>query len=145
VVATRAFNHTGWGRQAVNAESAWARQIVAAERGGARVIVHGDLSARRNFTNVRDVVRAYLAVIGHTGGIYNICSNDTVTMRQVMNTLLSISGVDVPLSQMPGLGTASETGFPKPSCGKLSDATGWEPAVTLAESMTELLEYWRSR
>lgn len=145
VVATRAFNHTGAGRQAWNAESAWARQIVAAERGETDVIRHGDLSSTRNFTNVRDVVRAYRLVIGQPSGIWNVCSDDNVTMQTVMNILMSVSGVGVPLRQEPGLGSKAEGPWTRPSCAKLADATGWKPSVSLNETLGELLEYWRGR
>ena len=148
VVVTRAFNHSGWGRQAVNAESSFARRIVAFERGEADHVAHGDLSAMRNFTNVADVVRAYRAAIGLASGIYNVCSDDTVTMAEVMSMLLDLAGLrdGSVLKETPGLGTReAPLPFPRPSYAKLRAESGWQPVVPLRETLRQLLDYWRSR
>ena len=146
VVVTRAFNHTGWGRQAVNAESSFARRIVAVERGEADHVQHGDLSARRNFSAVADVVRAYRLAIGLEPGIYNVCSDSTVTMAWIMSTLLELAGQDdAVLKETPGLGTRDPGRFPQPSHAKLTAACGWEPQVPVVTALRELLDYWRSR
>lgn len=145
VVATRAFNHTGWGRQAVNAESAFARRIVAVERGEADHVAHGDLSSVRNFTSVHDVVAAYQMAVTLEPGIYNICSTYTVPLRAVMDILTGLSTVaSVPLKQDPGLGRVDRGTFPEPRCGPLR-AAGWEPRVSLEAALAEVLEYWRSQ
>jgi len=145
VVATRAFNHTGWGRQAVNAESAFARRIVAVERGEADHVAHGDLSSVRNFTSVHDVVAAYRLAVTLEPGIYNICSADSVPLSSVMGILTGLSTVsDVPLKQDPGLGRTDRGVFPEPSCEPLR-AAGWQPLIPLKAALTEVLEYWRSR
>lgn len=146
VVATRAFNHTGWGRPAVNAESAFARRIVAVERGDADHVPHGDLSAVRNFTDVRDVVRAYRAAIMCEPGIYNVCSDQTVAMRSVMDLLAGLSDArDLVLKEDPALVRRDPLAFPEPSAAKLAAATGWRPEIPLAKTLAWLLEYWRSR
>lgn len=146
VVVTRAFNHSGWGRQACNAESAWARQITAAVRGDADHVVHGDLSAVRDFTDVKDVVRAYRAVIGCEPGIYNVCSGRPVPMRAVMETLLRLAGLDAAvLKEDPALGRADRGLFPATSHAKLTAACGWEPAIPLEETLGAVLAYWGSR
>jgi GDP-4-dehydro-6-deoxy-D-mannose reductase len=149
VVATRAFNHTGWGRQAVNAESSFARRIVAFERGETTSVSHGDLSAMRNFTDVRDVVRAYKAVILADPGIYNVCSGNTVTMQQVMDTLVEIASEDsrtpVILKEDPALVHKDAGIFPIPTFDKLHQATAWIPEISLEETLKTVLEYWRGR
>lgn len=145
VVVVRPWNHTGPGRQAVNAESAFARRIVAVERGEADCVIHGDLSAVRNFTDVRDMVRAYMLAITCEPGIYNACSSRTVTVAQVMDMLRSASGYDVPLKADPRLGRAEHGQFPVPSARKLADATGWAPVVPLEDTLRDLLDYWRAR
>lgn len=145
VVITRAFNHTGWGRQACNAESAFARRIVAFERGQATAVAHGDLEAVRNFTNVADVVRAYRLAVTLEPGIYNVCSGDSVPMRTVMDLLIDASGLPhVPLREQPGLGTPERWPFPVPQCRPLRNA-GWQPLIPLKDTMAELIAYWRSR
>lgn len=146
VTVTRAFNHTGPGRQAVNAESAFARRIVAVERGNAETVEHGDLSSVRNLSDVRDVVRAYRQVITLEPGVYNICADVNVTMQQVMDILIDLSVLQsARLKQDPHLGSKPEAGFPLPSHEKLTRACGWRPEVPLTETLKDLLAYWRQR
>jgi GDP-4-dehydro-6-deoxy-D-mannose reductase len=146
VVATRAFNHTGHGRQAVNAESAFARRIVEAERGHADHVVHGDLSARRNFSHVLDVVAAYRVAIEQPPGIYNVASPGSVTLREVMDLLLGLSSVPgIPLKQDPRYPRTDQPGtFPAVDTRKLA-AAGWEPGRTLQTALEDVLDYWRTR
>ena len=145
VVAARAFNHTGPGRQAASAESAFARRIVAVERGQADHVPHGDLSSVRNFSDVRDVCAAYRTAVEQPSGIYNVCSGRTVSLREVMGILLAASSArDAALKQAPGLGAPDRGAFPAVSAGKLR-AAGWEPKIPLETTLSELLDYWRSR
>ncbi len=146
VVVTRAFNHTGRGRQAVNAESAFARRIVAVERGEADHVPHGDLSAVRDFSDVRDVVAAYRLAIMAAPGIYNVCSGRPVSLREVMDTLAYLStATGLVLKEDPALVRRDQGPFPAPSAARLRDATGWAPQIPLAETLAEVLDYWRSR
>lgn len=146
VVATRAFNHTGRGRQAVNAESAFARRIVAAERGEADHVAHGDLSARRNYTDVADVIAAYQQAIALPPGIYNVCSGRTASMAEVMGILVRLSRVPgVLLKEDPSLARREAPSFPEPSFERLRRACGWTPAIGLEETLAGLLDYWRGR
>lgn len=146
VVATRAFNHTGHGRQAVNAESAFARRIVAAEHGETDHITHGDLGARRNFSHVHDVIAAYQVAIEQPVGIYNVASTETVTLRQVMDLLMRMSTArGFPLKEDPRFGrTDQHADFPEISTQKLANA-GWAPRHTLDEALADVLTYWRNR
>jgi GDP-4-dehydro-6-deoxy-D-mannose reductase len=149
VVCTRAWNHTGWGRQPVNAESSFARKIVDVERGKAQFVTHGDLSAMRNFTSVRDVVKAYGLVIDADPGIYNVCSDNDVTMNRIMTKLMSLSSLDVNeiyLKEDPALvHRDGHSAWPMPSNRKISQATGWEPEISLHSMLADVLSYWRNR
>ena len=147
VVATRAFNHTGEGRQAVNAESAFARRIVAVERGEADHVTHGDLNARRNFSHVLDVIEAYQVAIEQDPGIYNVASPATVTIGQVLDILLSMSTMvdGIPTKVDPRFGrTDRHHDFPGIDLGKLTNV-GWAPRRGLTEALGDVLAYWRSR
>lgn len=145
VVVARPWNHTGPGRQAVNAESAFARRIVAVERGEADHVTHGDLSAMRNFTDVRDVVNAYLDAVMCEPGIYNVCSDRTVPMSEIMAILCRTAGSHVIAKPDPRLGRAEHGPFPAPSSAKLRAATGWRPVIPLEQTLRDLLDYWRAR
>ena len=145
VVATRAWNHTGPGRQAVNAESAFARRIVAVERGQADCVPHGGLASLRNFTDVRDVTAAYRVAVEQPAGIWNVASENTLSLRDVMSLLLSLSLVPgAQLKETAMLGTPDRGAFPGVSADKLR-AAGWAPRISLADTFADLLEYWRSR
>jgi GDP-4-dehydro-6-deoxy-D-mannose reductase len=143
VVGTRAWNHTGWGRQAANAESSFARRIVAVERGQAQFVSHGDLSAYRNFTSVRDVVKAYSLVIDAEPGIYNICSGNNVQMSTIMELLVGMSSAEVELKEDPNLVHRDQAVWPLPEYGKIFDATGWGPETSLKSMLSDVMSYWR--
>lgn len=149
VVCTRAWNHTGWGRQGVNAESSFARRIVAVERGQADFVLHGDLSAYRNFTSVRDVVKAYAAVIDAEPGIYNVCSANNVPMSEIMSILLAQSNLDLSrghyLKEDPNLVHRDSGVWPIPANGKIHEATGWVPETSLKSMLSDVLSYWRGQ
>jgi len=151
VVSTRAWNHTGPGRQAVNAESAFACRIVAVERGEADSVPHGDLSAVRNWTDARDVVRAYRRLLDPKGeatpGIYNVCSEENLPLSEIMDLLLEQSSVGpADLRLDPALVFPSPWGmWPQPSAEKLREITGWTPKIPLDQTLSELLTYWRNR
>lgn len=148
VVCTRAWNHTGWGRQAANAESSFARRIVAVERGQAQFVMHGDLSAVRNFTSVRDVVKAYSLVIDAEPGIYNVCSDINVTMSEIMSVLMTLSRLDRYtglLKEDPNLVHRDQSVWPVPSNQKIHEATGWTPEVSFTSMLSDVMSYWRNQ
>ena len=98
VVRTRAFNHTGPRRGDVFVTSNFARQIVEIELGMRKPVVQvGNLSAQRDFTDVRDVVRAYFLACtkGKPGEVYNICSGKSVTIQEILDTLLELAQCEV--------------------------------------------------
>lgn len=145
VVATRAFNHTGWGRQAVNAEASFARRIVAVERGEAEEVTHGPLEALRDYSHVKDVVAAYRMVIGAEPGIYNVASECPVTIGYVLETLMAASSLPhIPTKQDPGLGRVDKGSFPEVHTDKLR-ALGWQPRLTVETALAEVLNYWRTK
>ena len=145
VVCSRAFNHTGWGRQAVNAEAAFARRIIAVERGEAEEVTHGPLDSLRDFSHVKDVVAAYRLLISARPGIYNVASGEPVTMGSVLETLVAASSLaHIPTKHAAGLGRTDLGTFPEVRVDKLR-ALGWEPQHTLAEALAEVLNYWRTK
>jgi GDP-4-dehydro-6-deoxy-D-mannose reductase len=148
VVRTRTFPHTGPGRGAAFAESSFARQIAEVEAGRRRPVLEvGNLEAVRDFTDVRDVVRAYWALLerGASAEVYNVCSGRGRSIGDILRALLEISGVHVDLqvdrerlrpSDLPAL-----VGDPT----RLREATGWEPRIPLERTFRDLLDHWRER
>lgn len=146
IVVTRAYNHTGPGRPSRYVDAAFARRIVDVERGRADAVHHGDLSAVRNFTDVRDVVRAYRLVIDAAPGIYNVCSNQNVAVRELLDILVGHATKPILTKLDPVLsGPPRRDGFRVPSGEKLAVATGWAPSIPLYQTMLDLLDWWRSQ
>lgn len=143
VVVTRTFNHTGPGRGEMYAESSFAKQIAEIEKGTRKVLKHGDLGRMRNYTDVRDVVAAYKLAIDLPPGVYNVCSENTVTINSVLLTLISRAKKNIHRDADPALFRPTDFSFDPPSCTKFKKLTGWEPQYTLDETLTDLLNYWR--
>jgi len=148
ILRTRTFHHTGPGRGETFAESSFARQIAEIEAGKRPPVLHvGNLDAVRDYTDVRDVVRAYWALLdrGTAGEVYNVCSGRGRRIRDLLEVLLAASGASVEVrvdkdrlrpSDVPAL-----VGDP----ARLREATGWQPRVPLEDSLRELLQDWRER
>lgn len=145
-VVTRAFNHTGPRRGDVFATSNFAKQIVMIEKGKQKpVIRHGNLDAKRDFTDVRDTVKAYELSLqkGKFGEEYNICSGKTITMQRVLEILLSFSNVKITTEQDPERMRPSDVEILQGDYSKFKAATGWEPKIPFEQTMEDLLNYWR--
>jgi len=146
VVIARAFNLIGPGQPPTLACSAFARQVALAERSGAAgTIETGNLSARRDYTDVRDVVRAYalLARFGRPGSVYNICSGRAVSTRECLDTLVQMARVPLRVEVDPDRYQASDIPLQVGSAERLRRLTGWQPQVSLQQSLADLLAYWR--
>jgi nucleoside-diphosphate-sugar epimerase len=145
VVVTRTFNHTGPGRGEMYAESAWAKQIAEIERGDRRVLRHGDLAPIRNYTDVRDIVKAYTLAIDLPSGVYNICSDQNVSMGDVLSTLRGLAKCEVPTDVDKNLMRPADFSFKAPDSSKFKRITGWEPIITLQQTLEDILNDWRER
>lgn len=143
IVITRAFNHCGPGRGEEFAESAFAKQIAQIELGDRDILTHGNLESVRNYTDVRDIVRAYDLAVDLEPGVYNICSDNNVTMQEVMDILVSFAKVPITTKVNNNLFRKSDFSFKKPSCAKLQMLTDWAPVIPLETTMRDILEYWR--
>lgn len=148
VVRTRAFNHTGPRRGDVFVESNFARQIAEIELGLAPPVIRvGNLDARRDYTDVRDIVQAYwLAVTKATpGDVYNIARGRSWTIREVLDMLLAESTAQVRIETDPARLRPSDVLILEGDNSKFREATGWEPLVAFEQTMRDLLAYWRAR
>jgi len=147
VVIVRPFNHLGPGQSPQFAAPAFALQIAAAEQVGGGEILHGDLSAKRDLTDVRDVVRAYrmLAVSGEPGEIYNVCSGTAVAMSDLLDMLVAEATVPIRRILDPARLRPVELPVLQGSHAKLTEATGWEPEIPLPRTLADVLADARSR
>jgi GDP-4-dehydro-6-deoxy-D-mannose reductase len=146
VVVVRPFNHIGPGQSPNFAVSALAKRIVDAQRSGATEIPVGNLSARRDFTDVRDVVRSYRMLIesGAPGSVYNVCSGVDVSIQEIADRLLDAAGSSVRLVPDPSLMRPVEVPVLRGDPARLKDATGWSPELALDETLADVLTHWRA-
>jgi GDP-4-dehydro-6-deoxy-D-mannose reductase len=146
VITVRPFNHIGPGQTPNFAVPALAKRIVEAERRGAATIPVGNLSARRDFTDVRDVVRSYRLLIesGQPGQVYNVCSGRDVSIREIADGLLGLAGTSLEFETDPALVRPVEVPVLRGDPGRLMEATGWKPEIPLDETLADVLAYWRA-
>lgn len=147
-VRTRAFNHTGPRRGEVFVTSNFAYQIARIEKGQAEPVIRtGNLEAVRDFTDVRDVVKAYMLSIdkGQPGEVYNICSNKGIKIREMLDILLSFSTIKINVEQDPSRIRPSDVELLLGDASKFSMQTGWKPEIPLEQTLKDLLQYWRAR
>ena len=107
----------------------------------------GNLDARRDFTDVRDVVRAYWLSLekGEAGEVYNICSGKDWTIRAMLDHLLGLTKARVTVEQDPARMRPSDVPVLLGDAAKFKKATGWEPRIPFEKTLSDLLEYWRAR
>jgi GDP-4-dehydro-6-deoxy-D-mannose reductase len=147
-IRTRGFNHEGPRRGEVFVMSNFARQIAAIEAGLQEPVIRvGNLDSVRDFTDVRDMVRAYwLAVVKATPGeVYNIASGRGITIRAMLDQLLAMSRVEVRVETDPARLRPSDVEVLLGDASKFRAATGWEPTLPLETTLADTLDYWRGR
>ncbi|HXG01808.1 MAG TPA: GDP-mannose 4,6-dehydratase, partial [Candidatus Binatia bacterium] len=150
VIRTRAFNHTGPRRGEVFATSNFAKQIVEIERGLRPPFISvGNLESRRDFTDVRDVVRGYwvAAEKATPGEVYNLASGRAVSIAQVIEILLRQAGLHEDVKLVPDASRMRPSDVPLlvGDSAKLAGETGWRPKIPLPLTLRDLLDDWRVR
>jgi GDP-4-dehydro-6-deoxy-D-mannose reductase len=145
IVRVRAFNHAGPGQQPIYAIASFARQIAAGIVAGKDPvrIVTGNPDARRDYTDVRDVARAYRTLAGTAEpGAYNVCSGRAASAADLVAALGAAAGVEVDHVVDPSLRRANEVMEVRGSYARLHDATGWEPQIPLAQTLADTVAWW---
>lgn len=151
VVRVRAFNHLGPGQGEGFVASAIASRIARNELDGdgehRDEVPVGNLAARRDFTDVRDVVRAYRLLVEHgtPGEVYNVCSGKAVAVQQLADRLLALAERPMRLVIDPDRYRPVDVPTVLGDSSRLRAATGWEPEIPLATTLQDLLGYWRRR
>jgi len=147
-IRTRGFNHTGPRRGEVFVTSNFAKQIAEIEAGLRKPVIRvGNLSAQRDFTDVRDTVRAYWLALekGQPGEVYNLASGKAVTIRELLDMLLAFSDAKVEVEVDPERLRPSDVEILIGDSSKFHADTGWEPQIPLSQTVQDLLDYWRQR
>ena len=149
IIRTRSFNHIGPGQREIFVVSSFARQMVELEkrRQSSGRITTGDVSIIRDFVDVRDVVRAYdlLFQRGRTGEVYNICRGKGHSLQEIIETIAGIMKIKVAVKVDPKLIRPSDNRIIIGSNRKITKETGWQPEITLQQSLSEIVQYWREK
>lgn len=147
-IVSRGFNHSGPRRGENFVDSSFARQIARIEKGLQEPVISvGDLTSKRDFTDVRDIVRGYWLLLEKCkpGEVYNIGSGNTRAMQEVLDMLLSMSKVRVEVKVDPTRLRPSDVMILWSDPSKFMDATGWKPTIPYQQTLKDLLDYWRGR
>ena len=147
-VRTRGFNHEGPRRGPVFVASDFAKQIADIERGRKPPVVHvGNLESKRDFSDVRDIVRAYWLALEkcEPGEVYNICAGKAWSVQQVLDLLLGMTKAKIEVRRDPARLRPSDVPILLGDSTKFRQATGWEPRIPFEQTLRDMLEYWRAR
>jgi GDP-4-dehydro-6-deoxy-D-mannose reductase len=148
VLRTRTFPTTGPGRGENFAESSFAKQLAEIECGRrAPVLEVGNLDAVRDYTDVRDVVRAYWLLLekGAPGEVYNVCSGRGIAIREMLERLVALSQATVEVRVDPGRLRPSDIPVLVGDPGRLRAAAGWQTCLPIERTLQDLLDDWRRR
>lgn len=145
-VVIRAFNHIGPGQRPDFVVASFAQQLAEIARGRREAVLKtGNLEARRDFTDVRDIVRGYRLAALAGGGPYNLCSGRAVSIRGILEGLIEISGVQVRLEADAQRMRPSETPEIIGSNEKAGRELGWKPEIELRQSLRDIYGWWFER
>ena len=147
VMRVRAFNHLGTGQTNRFVAPALAERIALNELEGGEEVPVGNLTPRRDFTDVRDVVRAYRLLVEHgePGEAYNVCSGHDIAISELADRLVAMAKREMRLEGDPSLQRPVDVPVLRGDYARLNKATGWEPEINLDQTLADLLEEWRER
>ncbi len=147
VFVVRSFNHIGPGQTEDFVASAFAKQIVEIENGEKDTIKVGNLEAKRDFTDVRDIVRAYVLAMerGRPHTPYNICSGTAISIKELLDRLLSLSTAEVKIEKDPQRMRPSDIPILLGDNTRFCSATGWKPEIPLGSTLNDIMKYWRAK
>jgi GDP-4-dehydro-6-deoxy-D-mannose reductase len=146
IIRMRPFNHVGPGQSPRFVVPAFASQVAEIEAGRQPPVLHvGNLSPARDFTDVRDVVRAYhLALLdAEAGEAYNVASGTPRPIRSIVDQLLALANVDIGIERDPAKYRPADVPVIYGSAAKLRADTGWTPCIPFSQTIGDVLEEWR--
>jgi GDP-4-dehydro-6-deoxy-D-mannose reductase len=147
ILIARTFNLVGPGMSPALLASSLARQIAKVELGqSSRPILVGNLWPRRDYVDVRDAVKAYVALVtaGQPGLVYNVCTGHSSSVQNCLEVLLNLARQPVQVKQDPRRMRSEEIADQAGDPARLHEATGWEPTIPFEKSLTDLLDSWRA-
>ena len=148
IMRARPFNHIGPGQNERFVAPAFARQIASIEEGQAEAVIYvGNLESKRDFTDVRDIVRAYHMIVemGQPGEAYNIASGVARSIRHLLDTLLGLTETKIEVRVDPARLRPVDVPEIRGDSSKLRRHTGWQPELTFEQTLQDVLADWRQR
>lgn len=148
IVMVRAFNHSGPEQLPIFVISDFCKQIAEIEAGMHEPVMSvGNLSAMRDFTDVRDVVKAYklLGEKGVSGKVYNVGRGKAVTIQYILDTAVGMAKIPIEVKRDPARMRASDIPVIEPDISRISDDTGWNAEISIEQTIADTLGYWREQ
>jgi len=148
VIVTRPFNHAGPRQSPVFVSSDFAKQFAEIAAGKRTPTMHvGNIEAGRDFTDVRDVVRAYWLLLEHPAdeAVFNVCSGHSVQIRELIETLCQVSGINVEVEVDQQRLRSHDAPVVVGSYDRLHKTTGWTPRIPIQQTLREMYEYWKEQ
>jgi GDP-4-dehydro-6-deoxy-D-mannose reductase len=148
IVLARPFNHVGPGQAEWFVVPDFAKQVVEVKLGLREPVIRvGAIDVTRDFTDVRDVVRAYFLLLerGKKGEAYNICTGREQSIREILERLIVIAGIDCQIVQDEARFRPNEQKRIYGSFAKLNEQVGWQPTIDIDKSLQDVLSYWESK
>lgn len=148
VMMVRAFNHIGPNQTPIFVVADFCKQVADIEKGLKEPVINvGNLSAKRDFTDVRDVVRAYVLLVkmGQRGETYNVGSGHALPISEILDKIVALSDCDIKVEVDPDRLRPVDVPIIEPDITKINQATGWKPEISLDTTIEETLNYWRRR
>jgi GDP-4-dehydro-6-deoxy-D-mannose reductase len=149
IIMTRSFNHIGPGQSENFVISSFAKQLVqlSKKQASENKIVTGDLSIIRDFLDVRDVVKAYYALLknGRKGQVYNICSGNGCTLKDIVLKMAGLVAVDINMETNPALVRPNDNKIIIGSREKINKDLGWTPEIPIDQSLADIIDYWQEK
>lgn len=147
IMMVRAFNHIGPNQTPVFVVADFCKQVADIEKGKQEPVIYvGNLSAKRDFTDVRDVVKAYALLVkgGKRGETYNVGRGHAVAIQDILNKIVSMSDKNIEVKVDENKLRPVDVPIIEPDISKIKEEVGWEPHISLEHTLKETLEYWRS-
>jgi GDP-4-dehydro-6-deoxy-D-mannose reductase len=146
-IIARPFNHVGPGQGEGFILPDLAKQIVEFEKGIKDKIEVGNLEAKRDYTDVRDIIRAYISLVekGASGEVYNICSGQAYSGSELLEKLIRLAKINPNIVQDSNKMRPTDNPIVYGSHAKLTKDTGWNPKINIDQTISDVLDYWRTR
>lgn len=148
VMMVRAFNHIGPNQTPLFVVADFCKQVAEIEKGEKEPVMYvGNLSAKRDFTDVRDVVRAYALLVkqGKKGETYNVGTGHALAIQEILDSIIAMSSKKIEVKVDPAKLRPVDVPIIEPDISKIKACTGWTPQISLNQTLQETLDYWRKQ